>query len=530
VRKTANDGSIAAKIIIRSEQYEELGSCIILQTRPLTVLVPSHVCVSIEDGTAQSIVVDTIEYGEFRLLPTPFLEREHLSIIRFKGNAFKNLDSVAIPRRPASLVEGCPVECLKQTSDEASPSVHGELTRIIKKGTETTLITSLPASPGDSGSPLLAKKQLVGICVGMTATDDGNKAVAVPLSQVALREIRNITLHRSRFAVFATLAVVLLLLSGLVVRSWTTFDIAGVDGPMNSSQSEIKTPNTITAQNSQLLTFRSTWSRTFPTSIRWWVPFSSTSGIDRIDYIVIGTRAEEGTHGSLFLLDNMGRTVWSYTVPDGNCVYSNDKETFNGFNVYRAFVGDLTGDGQNEVLASFVHDFWYPCEILIFSLSGEVLGEYWHPGYVRTFAIGKVGNSETPMLIMTGSNNRFRALDSPWNPQGLMAFDVAALSGEAPPYTGSGEQGNVLWYYLLPDVDAEHKSSIVDIVIADSDGDGITELLARTSDDRFYYLNEDGEVLRVELGDEYLKEFGNIAAPELQRVELDPGQYENWPL
>ena len=71
-------------------------------------------------------------------------------------------------------------------------------------------------------------------------------------------------------------------------------------------------------------------------------------------------------------------------------------------------------------------------------------------------------------------------------------------------------------------MDDERKSSIDNIVIADSDGDGITEILAHASDDRFCYLNEYGEVLRVDLGDDFLKEFGNIEVPE--RIWLDLGQ------
>ncbi len=516
--RLTNRESVVAEIVIHSSEYEEKGACIILRRNPLTVLVPSHVCVAIEDGTAQKICINSIECDEFRLLPAPFLEREHLSVLQLKVRHRHNLKAVPIPRKEAKLKTGTTLQCLRSSGHENVAVVSGSLRDIVERGEETTLITDIPAAPGDSGNPVLIDDQLVGICVGMTGAEDKRTAVAVPLSGTVLRELRKISLRTRRMVTTAAVASILLIFGSLAIRSWTTFELAGVDGPMNTAQ-DVESPNTITAYNGQVLTLRPTWKRTFPTSVRWWVPFSSAVG-DNQDRIAIGTRIEQGIPGSLFVLDNMGRILWSYTVPDGECVFSDETQTYDGFYVYRVFVGDITGDGRNEVLASFVHNDWFPCKIVVFNLDGELLGEYWHPGYLRTFAVGSVGSSAEPLLIMTGSNNRFRPEDSPWNPQGLMAFTGASLSGQAPPYTGSAEPAHELWYYLLQNMDSEHNSLIDNIVIADSDGNGSTEILAHADDGRFYYLNESGEVIRVDLGDDFLKEFGYVDAPELVWVEL----------
>jgi len=520
--------SYVTKITIISEDYNEVGSGIVLQIRPLTILVPAHVSVAIEDGSAHTVLIEGVEYNEFEIRTTSFLERDHLAIIQFRERAPKSLRTASLPRRPPLIAEGMPVSCLRRTDGAAALLDRGAVKNIICKGSDKSFLIDIPISPGDSGSPKLSDNRLIGICVGINNRGSGH-TIVIPFSQDVLKELRRIALRTRRTSICTAAAILLLAVGSLAIRSWTTFDVAGVEGPMNTV-ANVESPNTLTASNGQLLTLRPTWKRTFPTSIRWWVPLSMASDDNLIDRIAIGTVAEEGTPGSLFLLSNLGRTLWSHTVPDGECVYSNDEETFDGFKVYRVFVGDLTGNGQPEILASFTHAFWYPCNVVLFDLSGRLLGKYWHPGYLRTFAIGPVGERTSPMLIMTGSNNRFRPEDSPWNPQGLMAFSGADLIGQAPPYTGSGLEGNELWYYLLPNVDDEHKSKFDSIVIADSDGDGKSEILAHTSDDRFYYLDEHGEVLRVELGDEYLKEFGNIAAPELQRIDLDPAQYEDWPL
>lgn len=522
--------SYVTKIRIISQDYDETGTGIVLQTRPLMILVPAHVSVAIEDGSATTVFVEDAEYRRFELVTTSSLEQEHLSIVRFQSRAPEVLRSVTIPRRPSPLAKGMPVACLRKLDDTMTSVDSGSISEVVSKGLNRSFLADIPISPGDSGSPMLSGTKLIGVCVGISEGTNGTHSIAIPFSRVVLKELRRIAL-RTRQNLLCCFAALLLIAAGaLAIRSWTTFTIAGVDGPVNSGQTDIESPNTVTASNGQLLTLRPSWKRTFPTSIRWWVPLAINAADNRIDRVAIGTLAEEDLAGSLFLLGSLGQTLWSYTVPDGECVFNTQTQSFNRYKVYRIYIGDLTGDGRNEILASFTHEFFYPTKIVLFDLSGEILGEYWHPGYVRTFAIGQVGESEAPMLIMTGSNNRFRPEGSPWNPQGLMAFSSEALKGQAPPYTGKAEQGNELWYYLLPNVDDEHKSHFDNIIIADSDADGKKEILAHTSDDRFYYLNEHGEVLRVELGDEYLKEFGSTEPPELQRVELNPALYEDWTL
>lgn len=450
-------------------------------------------------------------------MPSPMLEREHLCALRLLGRPPADLKTATLPRRAAHISVEDKLAVLRPC-DGGEARIEGSIEEVLDRGDGQSVVTDIVAKQGDSGSPLLMDHTVIGVCQGMRPNGGSSTAVAVPFSDAARKELRRIALHGRRVACACSLLVVLMLFGAVAVRSWTTFALAGVDGPMNTIE-DVETPNTITAHNAQLLTLRPTWRRTFPTAVRWWKAFPAEVGSSQ-DRVAIGTRIEEGIPGSLFLLDEMGRIQWSYTVPDGECVFSDETQTYDGFYVYRIFIGDLTGDGANEVLASFVHNDWYPCKVVIFSLDGEILGEYWHPGYLRTFAIGLVGERAEPMLIMTGSNNRFRPEDSPWNPQGLMAFSSTALQGQAPPYTGSGDHGNELWYYLLPNVDDEHKCKFDDIVIADSDGDGVTEILAHSSDGRFYYLNEDGNVLRVDLGDDYLKEFGYVDAPALTRVAL----------
>ena len=152
----------------------------------------------------------------------------------------------------------------------------------------------------------------------------------------------------------------------------------------------------------------------------------------------------------------------------------------------------------------------------------------WHPGYIRTISVGQVGELEEPIVVISASNNRIRT--DWWNPQTIFAFNGFDISGQAPPYTGQhGDPvalapANESWYWVIENVDSEllrAKCKSFDIV--DIDGDGDNEVRAPLTDGRFYYLDESGNILSVDLADRYLRDFPNIPPPPL--VEI--GEYIN---
>ncbi|MCK5828451.1 hypothetical protein KAH43_08015, partial [Candidatus Bipolaricaulota bacterium] len=187
------------------------------------------------------------------------------------------------------------------------------------------------------------------------------------------------------------------------------------------------------------------------------------------------------------------------------------------------YTSDLDQDGITELLVVFVHTHFFPCKLVVFSMSGDILAEYWHPGYIRTIDTGKVGKSEDVLVVVSASNNALKT--DFWNPQTLFAFRGLDISGQAPPYTGTvGDSttlapGRELWTWVIVNVDPlSLRAKCTNFNITDVDGNGLNEIEAPLSDRRFYYFNEFGDVLDVQVGDSWERDFPNTAPPPL--VEL----------
>ena len=518
-----------ARITIRATDFEDSSVCLVVRRRPFTVLVPSHAITALEDGLAESIRIDGARQKGAEIIPCAVLERDHLSLVRFHGKAPPRLVPARIPRIPSSAVPGKRVTLIVSEGGTSNTKI-GTLLETKLLGSQVTLRTDIPVVPGQSGSPLFVGRRLCGICMGRERDD---RAVAVRLSHEGLRELRRLR-HgwaRSLLPVSACVAslalaavsiplaagVLALALILLLIRSWTSFSLAGVEGPPNKPRPRGLYVHSITASNGHAFTLRRTWRRTFATCISWWTLFPSRVGGES-DHIAVGTRNEEGTAAYIHLLDRKGRIRWKYTVPDGECVYNGD-ESFDGYHVYRVYAADLTGDGRSEIIVIFIHNNWYPCKLMVFALDGEILGEYWHPGFLRIAGVGYVGGNRVPLLVATGHNNRFRG-SSPVNPQAVFAFRGAGLRGQGPPYTGHAPCGNELWYYLVPSTVEGAKIECAEILFTDCNGDGRNEIRVQTEDGRYYYLDVHGHVVRTDVGDNFLLRYGHGDLPDLQPVAL----------
>ena len=211
--------------------------------------------------------------------------------------------------------------------------------------------------------------------------------------------------------------------TGFALYSTSTFTLASV--------AVSETGDAISARNAQTLTLKSTWSRTFHTTICRFLSFSSKAGGNQ-DRVAVGTLYREGRDGSINILNARGGILWSYAVPDGECIYSTPHAAFDGFQVDLIHVYDINEDGLNEILVSFVHNHFEPCKLMVFDLEGRILGEYWHPGYIRTIASGRVGGEGEILVVLSASNN---AINSEWwHPQTLFAFRATDIQGQGPPY------------------------------------------------------------------------------------------------
>jgi len=505
----------AVRVVLQSQDVEDTGVGVVISRQPLTLLVPDHVLVLLEENV-DSILVDDEEFTEARRLPAPALAKDHLALLQLGRKGLKNISPVRLPRFPATFGVGRPIRVI----GTEPPPKRGSVAEILRRGEELSVITNIDIQPGESGSALMIGEELVGVCQGRVTTDGVGRAVAVPISQDGLRELRRVR-NRRRARTLTVLTSLLLVATlsvvAVAVRSSITFELAAIDVEEGSP--------TITAQNGQSLTFRSTWSQTFDTPIRRFDMISPVAGGDP-SHVAVGTIPEDRTNGAFILLDERGDELWRYSVPDGECIYQSPSKTYDLYLVDRIYCEDPDADGENELLIVFVHDHHEPCKLVVFEFSGEIIGEYWHPGYIRTMAVGSVGDPDSPPLVVASSSNN-AIKTSWWNPQTLFAFDGLNISGQAPPYKGGAGPPEVLakateiWYRILHNIDPERvRGLIYRIDIGDYSGDGRNEIRAATSDGRFYYVDEDGETLWVERADRWYQEFGDAAPPPLSILPL----------
>jgi hypothetical protein len=235
--------------------------------------------------------------------------------------------------------------------------------------------------------------------------------------------------------------------------------------------------------------------------------------------VAVGNGAGDDRNGSFVLLNSSGRIMWQYSVPPGECVYKDAEEaSMDWFSATFVYPADLDMDGTNEIIVAFSHMTWYPAKIMVFDLQGNILGEYWHHGYVRTIVSGLVGTDSVPLTVISASNNSLKT--SWWNPQVLFAFHGLDIQGTGPEPEISEDEGSQIWYRVITVIDPEvRRAKAYQLSLVDQDGNGTMEIRASISDGRFYYLNENGETLAAAAGDSFLRDYGNIPLPPLLTLD-----------
>ncbi len=513
-RKTESDDRLSvAQVMIQAADCQDSGIGVVVARRPFALLIPSHLIELVEQGQSRAILINGIRYEGAKILPVPALQRDHLSILQFRKKRPRDLISAHLPRQSVQLR---PDQSILLQRPAPESDTIGKVLDVRERGDGVSVITNIEVSAGDSGSPLLVSGQLAAVCQGMIHREGAGTAVAVPLSHDSLSELRKLR-HRHQIGLLSVLCAALLavavMFGGFALYSANTFSLASIEVPEDG--------NMVLARNAQALTLRSSWSRSFDTPIRRSLAFSSRVGGDR-NRIAVGTAYEDGIDGAINLLDSNGNIVWSYSVPDGECIYSTTELTFDGYLVDTIHIADLNEDGLNELLVAFVHNYFEACKLLVFDLSGEILAEYWHPGSIQTIATGRVGEANDVMVVVSASNNAIKT--DWWNPQTLYAFRGLDIAGQGPPYDdlaggGGGEYfspGTELWYYIIVNIDPDFvRANCYEICIDDFDGDGVNEIQAALTDGRFYYLDGSGAQTRIDLADRFHRDFPDVDPPQL---------------
>ncbi len=518
VRSSRTDtGRSVVRLALRAPDCEDIGAGIVVSCKPLTLLVPRHLIELIDEGRADVILVNEIPCESVTILPAPALQDDDLALLQAQLCRVEDLVPIRLPKRPPSLQPGQPVRLIRPKNSLPS---DGAVQSMRTQGGGVSIATDVPVSMGDSGCPLTVDGRVAGICQGMAERNGTGNAVGVPVSERGLVELKRL---RRRIRVTAVSAMSSVLL--LIVLAFLSFALYSSRHFVLGSVEAAEDGGLLTGRNEKLLTLHVSWSRSFPTAIFQYEAFPSVVG-GPADHVAVGTRYETGSNGTFYLLNARGKTLWSYAIPDGECIYASESETYDGYIAAVIHTTDLDGDGTNEILVAFVHNHQEPCKLMAFNLRGDILGEYWHPGYIRTIGSGRVGPKQEMLVVISASNN---AIDWDWwHPQTLFAFRGTDIHGAAPPtdYLGAAERDDVtpgteLWYRVFVNLDPDRmRAKCREIDIRDFDGDGTAEIQAALSDGRFYYVDAEGKVLFTRLGDAFRRDFPGETAPPLEDIEL----------
>ena len=523
MRITPGGSAKNACVLVRvhAADCEDTGIGLVLRRHPLTLVIPSHVSVLIEQAEAEYVEVDGVRHPVPAILPAPSLEKDDLVALRFSSDSRHviRLGEVELTRSRVAVSSGDPIELIAKSASGVK-RLQGIVEEIRGADGQLSLLTNIPVEPGMSGAPLLRDGRLAAVCQGRISHGDSQgNAVAIPVTDDGLADLQRIRAQgsvRRGLLAFVSILVVLVAVAGL---AWSRFQIGGTE------ISEDK--RMLTVHNGAAFTLRPSWQRSFDSKVHTHVAFASTEG-GRIDRVAVGTWYEEGAPGSVYVFNTTGRLLWEYAVPDGDCIYPPTERNIEhvGFQVTHIVPADLDLDRKAEVLVSFVHNTWYPCKLMAFSPDGAPLAEYWHPGYIRTLVVGQGGTESPPLVVASASNNR---LPRGWPyPQSLFAFRGLEISGQAPPYTGDAPKGSELWYRFFENIDStvsRPKCMVIDLV--DTNLDSEAEIRARLTDGRIYNLDESGRTTDTSLADAFVLTYGNLLPPVLHVVPLvEPDQLD----
>jgi len=509
-------GRSVVRLALRAPDCEDIGAGVVVSCSPLTLLVPRHLIELIDDGRADVILVNGTPCESVTVLPEPALQHDDLALLQARSCRVRELTPIRLPNRSPSLRSGQSVRLIRPKA--SSPS-DGEIQSVRTQGGGVSVITDVPVSTGDSGCPLIVGGRLAAICQGMAQRNGTGNAVAVPLSERGLLELKRVR-RRIRMTAISAMSSVLILLA----LAFLSFALYSSSHFVLGSVEAAEDGGFLIGRNEKMLTLHVSWTRSFPNAIRRFEAFPSA--VDGpVDRIAVGTQYEVGSNGTFYLLDSRGRTQWSYAVPDGECIYASEAATYDGYAVDVIHISDLDGDGTNEILVAFAHNHQEPCKLMVFDLQGHRLGEYWHPGTIRTIGSGFVGPKGEKLVVISASNDAI-ATDW-WNPQTLFAFRGTNIHGVAPPrdYLGAVQRddipdGSELWCKVIVDLDPDRIRAVChEIDIRDFDGDGTPEIQAALSDGRFYYLDAEGRQLFERIGDAFQRDFPGELAPALVDME-----------
>lgn len=213
------DRRSSVKVCITTNGVEDWGVGIVLQRRPLTLLVAQHLVTGLEEDAGARVDVEGMTCRRVRLVSCNALERDHISVLQAVCRGLPSAIRAIVLRKLPRLAPGQPVRVERPDISDTLP-YEGRIVSIKDRPHGATLVTDVPVQPGDSGSAVFTSNRFVAVCQGMIPTQHGGTAVAVPLSRESLRRLRALQLRnrtRNRLPAISLACLSMMSLAGLIL-------------------------------------------------------------------------------------------------------------------------------------------------------------------------------------------------------------------------------------------------------------------------------------------------------------------------
>ena len=209
---------------------------------------------------------------------------------------------------------------------------------------------------------------------------------------------------------------------------------------------------------------------------------------DGLNEAVAGTNDDGNVMAMVYAIDGDGTRIFRYTTGVGpaNGPYWPDSQ----YAISQIAISDVDNDNFMEVISSSYHTTWYPGRICIISKSGNLEGEYWHPGRDIKFVITDFDNNGVKDIVCGAGNNDLGAIAAVF----LLAGDN--VNGEAPPDLGDFPAGSQAWYtannYTASSTYADY---CAEIALVDVVGDSVPEIRYTDLDGYKWYCDKNGTIV-----------------------------------
>ena len=251
---------------------------------------------------------------------------------------------------------------------------------------------------------------------------------------------------------------------------------------------------------------------------------------DRYDEILFNYSPRDLTSGggSLVALDTDGSTLWEFR-------YGRDLDV--GDRAFGSYFGEATlevvpGPRGPLILVASHHHSFYPTQVaLVNPSSGQLVSEYWHPGWIYSTALADTDSDGSDELLLGGINNP----DEGYGHPSLAVLDI--------PFTetrGCGRTGNPFGptncleveYILfpLPDVfPAAGSGASINAISPQDDGRLLLKIVGtEVGVHAFYFLTRDLEPIEVRPADWMKSRHEQLRRAGLLDHTLDEREWDRW--